>query len=105
MPEIRRRRNNDLSKRVKNAPTDVTAFGLYVLAGILLLPALFATPGYPRSLLWLGTAEWTIAAVATALLILAPAIAMVLLLVSSALFAPWAWESAYWLPKDRPPRR
>jgi len=41
-----------------NGLTNVTAFGLYTLAGLLLLPALFATADYPRWLAWLGTAEW-----------------------------------------------
>ena len=40
-----------------NGLTNVTAFGLYSFAGCLLLPALFATPGYPRRLAWLGVVE------------------------------------------------
>jgi cell shape-determining protein MreD len=39
-----------------NALTNVAAFGLYSLAGTLLLPALFATLSYPRWLAWLGSA-------------------------------------------------
>jgi hypothetical protein len=80
-----------------NALTNVTAFGLYSLAGLLLLPALFATASYPRWLAWLGTAEWGIAALATILLLFAPALATGPLLVSFALYAPWVWGSAVWL--------
>ena len=47
------------------ALVNVVAFGLYTFAGLLLLPAVFATRGYPRWLAWLGAAEWGIAALAT----------------------------------------
>jgi hypothetical protein len=79
------------------ALTNVVAFGLYTLAGLLLLPAVFATPGYPRWLAWLGAAEWGIAALATVLLVAAPGVATVPLLISFALYAPWVWLSAVWL--------
>ena len=80
-----------------NALTNVAAFGLYSLAGLLLLPAVFATPGYPRGLAWLGTAEWTNSAVATALLVAAPGLATGPLLIGFALYAPWVWASGLWL--------
>jgi len=80
-----------------NALTNVTAFGLYSFAGLLLLPAVFATPSYPRWLAWLGSFEWGFAALATVLLVFAPGLATVPLLVSFALFAPWVWGSAVWL--------
>ena len=83
------------------ALTNVAAFGLYSLAGLLLLPAVFTTPGYPRWLGWLGAAEWGIAAIATGLLVFAPALATGPLLVSFALYAPWVWGSAFWLLRGR----
>ncbi len=85
-----------------NALTNVVAFGLYSFAGLLLLPAVFATPGYPRWLAWLGAAEWGVAALATALLMLAPDLATAPLLLSFALYAPWVWASALWLFRSRP---
>ena len=80
-----------------NALTNITAFGLYSFAGLLLLPAIFATPHYPRWLAWLGTAEWGIAALATVLLVFAPGLATAPLLISFVLYAPWVWGSAVWL--------
>jgi hypothetical protein len=85
-----------------NALVNVTAFGLYTLAGLLLLPAVFSTPGYPRWLAWLGAAEWGIAALATILLVLAPDLATGPLLISFALYAPWVWGSAVWLLRGEP---
>ena len=85
-----------------NALTNVAAFGLYSFAGLLLLPAVFATPGYPRWLAWLGAAEWGIAALATVLLVFAPGLATGPLLVSFALYAPWVWGSAVWLLRSKP---
>jgi hypothetical protein len=85
-----------------NALTNVTAFGLYTLAGLLLLPAVFSTPGYPRWLAWLGAAEWGIAALATIMLVLAPDLATGPLLISFALYAPWVWASAVWLLRRKP---
>ena len=84
-----------------NALTNVAAFGLYSFAGLLLLPAVFATPGYPRWLAWLGAVEWGIAAIATGLLVFAPGLATGPLLVSFALYAPWVWGSALWLLRSR----
>jgi hypothetical protein len=79
------------------ALVNVGAFGLYTLAGLLLLPAVFATPGYPRWLALLGAAEWGIAALATLLLVAAPGLATGPLLISFALYAPWVWASAVWV--------
>ena len=84
-----------------NALTNVAAFGLYTAAGLLLLPAIFATSDYPRPLAWLGVAEWGIAALATALLVVAADLATGPLLVSFFLFAPWVWGSAWWLAQSR----
>lgn len=81
------------------ALTNVSAFALYSVAGLLLLPALFATQDYPQWLRWLGVTEWGIAALASVLLILAPAVATVPLLISFLLFAPWVWGSGLWLLK------
>lgn len=67
------------------------------LAGILLLPAAFATRGFPRLLAWLGTAEWGVSILATLLLIVAPAWAAVPLVISFLLYAPWVWGGALWL--------
>ncbi len=83
-----------------NALTNVVAFGLYTLAGLLLLPAVFATPRYPRWLAWLGVAEWSIAALATLLLVAAPGLALGPMLISFALYAPWVWASAVWLLRN-----
>jgi hypothetical protein len=80
-----------------NSLTNVAAFGLYAFAGLLLLPAIFETSGYPRWLAWLGAAEWSIASLATALLVFVPGWATGPLLVSFALYAPWVWGSAVWL--------
>ncbi|MCP4139645.1 MAG: DUF4386 family protein [Chloroflexi bacterium] len=84
-------------EKMANALTNVAAFGLYSLAGVLLLPAIFSTKNYPRWLRWLGVIEWGIASVATVLLIIVPQVATVPLLISFALYAPWVWGSAYWL--------
>jgi hypothetical protein len=84
-------------EQLTNALTNVAAFGLYSFAGLLLLPAGFATPSYPRRLAWLGTVEWSSAAIATGLLVFVPALATGPLLLSFALYAPWVWGSAMWL--------
>ena len=85
-----------------NGLINVAAFGLYSLAGVLLLPAAFRTPNYPRWLAWLGAAEWGIASIATGLLVVAPGLATGPLLVSFALYAPWVWGSAVWLLRSKP---
>lgn len=86
---------------LSNGLTNITAFGLYSVAGLLLLPAAFTTVSYPRWLAWLGTAEWGIAAFATILLMVAPSLATGPLLVSFALYAPWVWGSALWLHRSK----
>ena len=83
------------------ALTNVVAFGLYTLAGLLLLPAVFATADYPRWLAWLGVALWGLSSVATILLVAAPALALGPMLISFALYAPWVWASAVWLLRNR----
>jgi hypothetical protein len=92
----------DSMERLTNALTNVAAFGLYSFAGLILLPAVFSTPGYPRWLAWLGVAEWGIAAIATALLVVSPGLATGPLLISFALYAPWVWGSALWLLRGKP---
>lgn len=77
-----------------SALTNLAAFGLYSLAGMLLLPAVFSTPSYQRWLAWLGTAEWGIAALAIILPVLAPGLATGPLLIRFALYTPWVWGSA-----------
>jgi hypothetical protein len=89
-------------ERLSNALTNVAAFGLYSFAGLLILPAVFATPGYWRWLAWLGFAEWGLGAVATVLLVLAPGLALGPMMISFALYAPWGWGSAAWLLRGRP---
>lgn len=89
-------------EKVANNLTNVGGFGLYSLAGLLLLPAVFATPSYPRPLAWLGAAEWIISSIATVLLVLAPSLATIPLVISFALYAPWVWGSAIWLLRSKP---
>ncbi len=84
-----------------NALTNVTAFGLYSFAGLLILPAAFATTHYWRWLAWLGVAEWGLGAVATVLLVFAPGLALGPMLISFALYAPWVWGSGWWLVRGR----
>jgi hypothetical protein len=88
-------------EKVANNLTNIGGFGLYSLAGLVLLPAVFATPSYPRWLTWLGVGEWGISSIATILLIFAPSQATGPLLVSFALYAPWVWGSAMWLWRRR----
>ena len=79
------------------ALVNIAAFGLYSFAGVLLLPAAFATKTYPRPLAWLGVAEWGIALFATFLLVAMPQLATGPLLISFFLYAPWVWGSGIWL--------
>ncbi|MDX1614469.1 MAG: hypothetical protein R3300_09170 [Candidatus Promineifilaceae bacterium] len=74
-----------------NNLTNVGGFGLYSLAGIVLLPAVFATVDLSRPLSWLGALEWMISIIATALLIVAPELATGPLVISFLLYAPWVW--------------
>ena len=85
------------TENLAHALINVAAFGLYSFAGLLLLPAVFATSDYPRWLAWLGAAEWIIAGLATILLVVDPDLSTGPLLVSFALYAPWVWGSAVWL--------
>ena len=89
-------------EKMANALTNVAAFGLYSFAGLLLLPAIFSTKNYPNWLRWLGVIEWSIASIATVLLITFPEIATIPLLISFALYAPWVWGSAFWLLRKEP---
>jgi hypothetical protein len=89
-------------EKIANNLTNIGGFGLYSLAGLLLLPAVFATPSYPRLLAWLGVAKWGISAIATSLLIFSPDLAIGPLMVSFALYAPWVWGSAIWLLRSKP---
>ncbi len=89
-------------EKLTNNLTNVGGFGLYTLAGLLLLPAVFATPGFPRWLTWVGVAEWGISSIATVLLVVAPGLAIGPLVISFALYAPWVWGSAVWLFRGRP---
>ena len=83
------------------ALTNVSAFGLYSVAGLLLMPAVFATPNYPRWLAWLGAVEWSVAVLATVLLVFVPGLATGPLLLSFALYAPWVWGSGVWLLRGK----
>ena len=84
-------------EKMANNLTNVGGFGLYSLAGILILPAAFATQNYPRWLAWLGTFEWGISIIATVLLIASPSLATGPLVISFIFYAPWVWGSAIWL--------
>ncbi len=77
--------------------TNVGGYGLYSLAGLLILPAAFHTKGFPRWLAWLGAAEWGISIIAIGLLISQPDLAAFPLVISFILYAPWVWGSALWL--------
>ena len=63
-------------EKLANNLTNVGGYGLYTLAGLLILPSVFATKDYPRWLANLGVAEWGISSIAIALLIFAPTLAM-----------------------------
>jgi hypothetical protein len=87
----------DSAQLLAHALTDVAAFGLYTAAGLLLLPALIATPGVPRALVALGLAEWGLSAVATVLLGFGASAGSAIAAVAFVLFAPWAWVAAKWV--------
>jgi hypothetical protein len=84
-----------------HALTDVAAFGLYTVAGLLLLPALRSTPGVPRTLIWLGVAVWIVSALATVLLALGAPGGRTVAGLGFVLYAPWAWLGAAWVLRDR----
>lgn len=76
---------------------NIGGYGLYTLAGLLILPAAFMSRGFPKLLLWIGIAEWGISAIATAVLVIAPDYAQIPLVISFLLYAPWVWGGAIWL--------
>lgn len=88
-------------EKIANYLTNIGGFGLYTLAGMLILPAVFATRDYPRWLAWLGVVEWGISSIATGLLIFAPGLAAGPLVISFILYAPWVWGSALWLLRGK----
>jgi len=88
-------------EKIANNLTNIGGFGLYTLAGMLILPSIFATRSYPRWLANLGAVEWIISSIATALLVFAPDIAAIPLVISFALYAPWVWGSAIWLLRKK----
>lgn len=90
------------TEMMANNLTNIGGFGLYSLAGILLLPAVFATVDLPRWLAWLGVVEWTISIIATILLVIAPDLATVPLVISFLLYAPWVWGGGIWVLRRRP---
>lgn len=75
----------------------IVSFGLYSVAGLLLVPPAFQTASFPRLLAWLGLALWSAACIATALLALDAMNAGGPLSLSFLLFAPWAWGGAWWV--------
>jgi hypothetical protein len=79
------------------ALTDIAAYGLYTMAGLLLLPALFATSAYPRRLAWLAVLLWGVSVVATVLLAFDAAGATAVFAVALLLYPLWIWASAWWL--------
>ncbi len=85
------------TEKLANSLTNVGGYGLYSLAGLLLLPAAFSTTDMWRGLAWLGAVEWTLSIVATVLLVVAPALATLPLVISFLLYGPWVWGGAIWL--------
>ena len=80
------------------------AFGIYTLAGLLLVGAAAGTAGYPRPLLVLGVVEWGVSALAVLLLGVSMTAASPLLVVGILLYGPWAWANAWWIGhRTRPP--
>jgi hypothetical protein len=80
-----------------NALTDVTAFGLYTAAGLVLLPALVRTTRVPRALIRVGVAEWSVSALATVLLAFGAPGGHAAAALGFLLFAPWAGLGARWV--------
>lgn len=89
-------------EQMANNLTNIGGFGLYSLAGVILLPAVFATKDLPRPLAWLGVAEWSISIVATGLLVIAPDLAAIPLVISFLLYAPWVWGGGMWVLHRKP---
>jgi hypothetical protein len=86
-------------EKLANNLTNVGGYGLYTLAGLLILPSAFATQGFPRWLKILGVIEWGISSAAVLLLIFAPALSAVPLVISFLFYAPWVWGSMWWILK------
>lgn len=89
-------------EKMANSLTNIGGYGLYSLAGILLLPAAFATKDFPWFLAWLGVVEWSISMLATILLVIAPDLSTVPFVISFLLYAPWVWGSGVWLLRRKP---
>lgn len=87
-------------EKLANNLTNVGGYGLYTLAGLLILPSAFATKSFPKWLKALGVIEWGVSTIAILLLIFAPPLATVPLIVSFLFYAPWVWGSAWWLLRD-----
>jgi len=86
-------------EKLANTLTNIGGFGLYSVAGVLILPAVFKTSDFPKQLAWLGIIEWGLSLIATGLLIGKPDLATIPLVISFLLYAPWVWGSAIWLIK------
>jgi hypothetical protein len=89
-------------EKLANNLTNIGGYGLYTLAGLLILPAARAEIDFPKPLFWLGIAEWGISTVAVLFLIAAPALATIPLVISFLLYAPWVWGSAIWILRRKP---
>jgi hypothetical protein len=89
-------------EKMANNLTNIGGYGLYSLAGILLLPAVFATIDFPRLLAWLGVAEWSISMLASILLVTAPDLSTVPFVISFLLYAPWVWGGGVWVLRRKP---
>jgi hypothetical protein len=85
---------------LSQALSDITAYGLYTVAGLLLLPSLFATPTYPRALALLGAVLWGVSAAATALLAFDATGKAEVFAVALLLYPVWVWGSALWLARE-----
>jgi hypothetical protein len=107
LPELAERGGGDPFHGVQllaEALTDVAAFGLYTVAGLLLLPALRGTPGVPRGLIRLGVAAWGVSAVATVLLAFGASGGRTIAGLAFVLYAPWVWLGAAWVLRGSPAR-
>jgi hypothetical protein len=92
---------------LSHALTDVAAVGLYSVAAVLIVPALFTTMGYPRPLAWVAVAECVVAVSVTAVLALGIAgadqigrefnLTSVLATLAFLLYGLWMVGSAWWL--------